>query len=159
MNLAIVTGASSGLGYSIITKLIKDGWEVHGLSRRKAVLESKHYTQHLLDLSDSHAVESFSKNILKDLVQSSYPRVALINNAGSIDPIGALSKHNFEAIQKSFSLNVTTALWLMGSLLKWRQEEVKIVNISSGAASKAYEGWSIYCSAKAALRMASMVKL
>ena len=42
-------------------------------------------------------------------------------------------------------------------LLKQSSPEINIVNISSGAARSAYEGWGEYCTSKSALKMACQV--
>jgi len=50
-------------------------------------------------------------------------------------------------------------LWLMGFVLRRRPDgaQVRVVNISSGAAQRPFPGLATYCSTKAALRMAGMV--
>ena len=50
-----------------------------------------------------------------------------------------------------------TPIWTSAWAYKQKVNKLNIVNISSGAARSAYEGWGEYCSTKAALKMASQI--
>ncbi|RYF39997.1 MAG: SDR family NAD(P)-dependent oxidoreductase [Cytophagaceae bacterium] len=61
-------------------------------------------------------------------------------------------------ISRAIELNVTAPLRLMNIIVTvYKDKPIRIVNVSSGAAKKPYQGWAVYCSSKAALAMASRV--
>ncbi|URO01311.1 SDR family oxidoreductase [Leclercia adecarboxylata] len=53
MRTAIVTGASSGIGEAIVKRLLDEGWQVTGLSRRRVDNAHPGFTSLSLDLSDT----------------------------------------------------------------------------------------------------------
>ncbi len=53
MRSAIVTGASSGIGEAIVNRLLAEGWQVMGISRRGVDNPHPHFTSLSIDLSDT----------------------------------------------------------------------------------------------------------
>ncbi len=90
---------------------------------------------------------------LFDATLAAYDRIdILINNAGLIEPIARLADSDPEAWSRVFDVNlkgVYHGLRLAIPLMQ-AQGGGTILNISSGAATGALEGWSHYCSSKAA---------
>jgi NAD(P)-dependent dehydrogenase (short-subunit alcohol dehydrogenase family) len=79
----------------------------------------------------------------------------LVNNAGVIDPIGLLADCDPADWQRSISINLVGAFNGIRAALPvfLRRKSGTIVNVSSGAAGNARDGWSAYCSGKAGLAM------
>lgn len=79
----------------------------------------------------------------------------LINNAGIVDPIGHLAEADPEAWSKTIDINHKGVMHGMRAVMPSMIErgEGTIINISSGAAHGPVEGWSAYCSSKAAAYM------
>ncbi|MCL4134238.1 UNVERIFIED_CONTAM: hypothetical protein GTU68_059918 [Idotea baltica] len=102
-------------------------------------------------------------NVLKERFPdvASYETLLLIHNAGSLGDISkrAVQHSNFEHVDKEIRLNVTspiilTAIFndLIFTHLPANSTKI-IVNISSLAAIKPFECWSLYCSNKVARDM------
>ena len=79
----------------------------------------------------------------------------LINNAGIIDPIGHLQDTDPEAWSHTIDVNLKGVMYGMHAAMPGMiaQGHGTIINISSGAAHGPVEGWSAYCSSKAAVYM------
>lgn len=79
----------------------------------------------------------------------------LINNAGVIEPIGLLTSSEPEAWGKLIDINIKGVYYGVHSVLPIMaaQGQGTIINISSGAAHNALEGWSAYCTSKAGVHM------
>ncbi len=87
------------------------------------------------------------------------PLRAVINCAGTVDPVGPLAELDPGEIARSINTNVTGTLFVtrasIRALKSVNSPSGTILNVSSGAARRAYSGWSCYCSGKAAVDMAT----
>ena len=79
----------------------------------------------------------------------------LINNAGVVDPIGHLQDTDPDAWSHTIDVNLKGVMYGMHAAMPGMiaQGYGTIINISSGAAHGPVEGWSAYCSSKAAAYM------
>ncbi len=79
----------------------------------------------------------------------------LINNAGMIDPIGHLVDTDPEDWARTIDINLKGVMYGMRAAMPGMiaQGHGTIINISSGAAHGPVEGWTAYCSSKAAVYM------
>lgn len=152
MKKAILTGHSKGLGNALGHTLLKQGFDVLGLSRNRSdnVAGLKQVS---LDLSNSAALLKWidsgeAKGFLEGARQA-----ILINNSGTISPIGPLGKQANDDIVCSVDLNVCAPLLLSNAFVENTNgvADRRILHISSGAGRTAYSGWSVYCATKAAL--------
>ncbi|MFM0173943.1 SDR family oxidoreductase [Paraburkholderia sediminicola] len=154
---AIVTGHTRGLGAALAEQLLARGIAVLGLSRSRHDALKARFPALLeeieLELADTARVAQWiASDALRGFV-SGAQTVLLINNAGMVQPIGAIEEQDAASIATAVSLNVATPLMLASALAAAAVDAAdrRIVHISSGAARNAYPGWSIYCATKAAL--------
>lgn len=150
---AYITGSSKGLGKALAEVLLEEGWSVTGIART-AALEHAFYHHLRLDLSITW------QHWLPGIFQEHAPgsRLLLINNAGTLGEVGYMGTLEPERMAQAFALNVTAPALLMNEFIRqYPQLEKLVLNISSGAAQYPVDGWSAYCSSKAALDMLSEV--
>lgn len=152
MEAYIITGASKGIGAALSKNLAEEGHAVIGISR--TVPESWPGIQLFpFDLANSEGVPSLMKEII-EVLPNGVNSITLINNAGTVEPIGFASHLEPQDVSQSIALNLTAPMVLSNSFLKElkaKKTVKRIINISSGAGRKAYKGWSAYCTAKAGL--------
>ncbi len=149
MKLAIISGGSKGLGHAIAEKLIVDGYQVVEFSR-----SAPHAYSIKLDFSAPDLMLPALSANLETLAAKQWDEIVVVSNAASLSPIGPTSKKNSMAVLANININFTSAILFMSEVIKHFQSHPcrkVLASISSGAALKAYSGWSLYCSAKAGL--------
>lgn len=155
---AIVSGHSRGLGAAIADELLGRGIPVLGLARQgNPALVAQHrgqLTEVALDLADGAALAGWlAGDALGDWIAGA-EQVLLVNNAGTLQPMGPLPLQEVEAVARAVALNVAAPMMLAAALAQAGGESVRerrVLHVSSGAARKPYAGWSVYCATKAAL--------
>lgn len=154
---AIVTGHSRGLGAAIAAALLTRGMPVLGIARRgNPSLATAHpalLREVALDLGDAATHAAWLAGpALADALRSC-GTVLLINNAGTLQPMGPLHRQDPGAIAEAVTLNIAAPLALSAAFVRATPEAVdrRILHVSSGAGRTAYAGWSVYCASKAAL--------
>lgn len=156
MHYYLITGASRGLGRALAEAVLQQpDTAVLGISRH-ATIEHPRYQHQPLDLSDIEAVEN---NLYKLFVpRPDAESLTLINNAAVLGEIGYIGTHKSEHFNFVFDLNVVAPAMLMnGFLAAYGRLTIPrtILNISSGAAQRAVDGWGAYSASKAALNALS----
>ncbi len=155
MDLVLITGHSSGLGAQLAQAYLDREATVIGMSRRSLNSKNPRLYQFHFDLSREGKWED---KLRESLPRQDWSRVILINSAGTIAPTNLFGAMEGVQISRSIELNVSAPLRIMNIVTSvFKDKPLRIVNISIGAAKKAYQGWSVYCSSKAALAMASEV--
>lgn len=157
--IALVTGASGGIGLATAKELSACGASVV-LTARSTDRIAQHADDILrqggsalaitCDVSDFKQVQA-----TLDVVVTEFERLdILVNNAGLIDPIARLAQSDPELWAQSIDVNVKGVYYGLRAAIPIMESQGAgiIVNISSGAANSALEGWSHYCSGKAAAK-------
>ena len=153
--IALVTGASRGLGEGAARALAKAGARVMLLARDRALVQKVAAeiggAALACDVSDHAAVA--------DAVAATRKRFGgldiLVNNAGVIEPIADLAASDPEAWARNIQINLIGAYYVVRAVLDGMMTAGggTIINVSSGAAYRPLEGWSAYCAGKAGLAM------
>ncbi|OMJ19092.1 putative oxidoreductase [Smittium culicis] len=159
--VVLVTGASRGIGRATCIELIKQGANVVGFARNAKELED--LSVECSKISDSAKLEYFVGDITSNESCDKYVEYsiqkfgridALVNNAGTLDPLKKLSEISKQDHMRHFDINFFSLLYLTQKALPYlTKTEGRVINISSGAATNAYYSWGAYCNSKAALNM------
>ncbi|GIR10125.1 MAG: oxidoreductase [Hyphomicrobiales bacterium] len=156
--VALVTGASRGLGYAVARALALAGAHVLLVGRTQGALEALYddiranggeATGVPMDVTDGDALDR-----LGAAVAERWGRLdLLVGNAGELGPITPVSHIAPEAFEKALAVNVTANARLIRAMepLLLQAEAPRAVFVTSGAAGKARAFWGAYATSKAAL--------
>jgi NADP-dependent 3-hydroxy acid dehydrogenase YdfG len=148
--VAVVTGASSGIGAASVRRLVADGFEVVGAARRRDRLDElaaeTGCTPIGLDVTDQSSVDA-----LRDSLSAC--RV-LVNNAGGAFGLSPIAEADDDEWRRMYDVNVLGAMRMTRALLPLLVEsgDGVIVNVTSTAGHGVYEGGAGYNAAKYAER-------
>jgi NAD(P)-dependent dehydrogenase (short-subunit alcohol dehydrogenase family) len=160
MPVAMVTGASKGLGLALTRALAERGWSVvvdarDGDALRRATVDLPGVTAVAGDVADpGHRAE------LATAVERLGRLDALVNNASTLgaSPLPRLDGLPLDTFRHTLEVNVVAPLALVQALLPLlRASGGRIVNVTSDAGVEGYETWGGYGSSKAALEQLSNV--
>ncbi|MFI1660601.1 SDR family NAD(P)-dependent oxidoreductase [Streptomyces sp. NPDC020472] len=165
MAVAIVTGASRGLGRALAEALAGRGWDLVLDARTADVLEEA-----------AAAVRARGARVVAppgDVTDPAHRRALvaaaeelggldlLVNNAGILgaEPLVPLDRHPLDGFRAALEVNVVAPLGLLQEALPLLRAAPAgaVVNLSSDAAAEAYRTWGAYGATKAALDQLSAV--
>jgi benzil reductase ((S)-benzoin forming) len=154
--LFIITGANRGLGKALFDQLRKDQKVDYivsisrSLSAEQSELINKGDDRFYFFALDYSALKTTTHLKSLEKFKDEVEKVVFISNAGTIVPIGMVGELDERNITESIQVNVTAPSIIVNFILKsFKGRLIDIVNISSGAAKRNIEGWSLYCSGKA----------
>lgn len=155
MRIAVITGASSGLGRQYIkeiNKQEKDFDEIWALARRKDRLEELQNLSEIpvrpfpLDLTDKAAIRSFA-----DALAASGHDVGLLINAAGFGKIGSYEAVSQEESDRMIELNCRAAVDMTYVCLPYMKAGARIMQICSTAGFQPFQCLNVYAASKAFL--------
>lgn len=152
--VAVVTGASSGIGKAIAKSLSAKGCKVVLASRSTETLEKiqqELQTESLvveMDVSDTESVQSGFEKIRKK-----FDAVHVLVNSAGVMPLSYLKNRHLEEWLQTIEVNVKGTLRCIHEVLPFMEEQQggHIVNIASVDGKELYKGGAVYGASKAAL--------
>jgi NAD(P)-dependent dehydrogenase (short-subunit alcohol dehydrogenase family) len=161
MSVAVVTGASMGLGRALATGLAGAGWRLVLDARGRDALEE-------VRAAIGDAAVAVPGDVTDPAHRTALVAAAdrlggadlLVNNAGILgpSPLPELAEYPLSALREVYEVNVVAPLALIQSALPGlRERGGAVVTITSDAAVEPYPGWGGYGSAKAAVEQLSRV--
>jgi NAD(P)-dependent dehydrogenase (short-subunit alcohol dehydrogenase family) len=160
MKLAIITGASRGLGLALARELAANDWalvldargaeDLHGVARELGrITEVEAIAGDVRNEAHRHALVDAAGETID----------ALVNNASVLGPSPqpVLARYPLTELQSVYDANVFAPLALIQRALPRISDGGAIVNVTSDAAAEPYEGWGGYGSSKAALEQLTAI--
>lgn len=158
----LVTGAGSGIGRELALLLLSKGARVAGVDLNPdslaktaalASLWAGDFQTLVADITDRAAVERLPEQVCATLG----PVDAVINNAGIIQPFTRVNDLDYATIERVLNVNLLGALYVTKAFLPHllKRPEARIVNLSSMGGFVPVPGQTMYCAAKAGVKLMS----
>jgi NAD(P)-dependent dehydrogenase (short-subunit alcohol dehydrogenase family) len=160
MPLAIITGASRGLGLALATELAARGWALVINARGAGELEQA--ARELGAHTDVVAIpgDVADPSHRRKLIAAAGDTIdVLVNNASLLGPSPqpSLAVYPLPELERVYRANVFAPLALIQLALPRLTDGARIINVTSDAAHEPYEGWGGYGSSKAALNQLTSI--
>ncbi|TRO67129.1 SDR family oxidoreductase [Christiangramia sabulilitoris] len=152
--VAVITGASSGIGKAIARKLSSNGYIVVLASRsldKLAKIQNELSTESMiveLDVGDTESVnQAFGK------ISEKYDRIDILVNSAGIMPLTYLKNRHLDEWLNTIEVNVKGTLRCIYSVLPLMKKQMDghIVNIASVDGKEIFSGGAVYGASKAAV--------
>ncbi|MDP9080825.1 MAG: SDR family NAD(P)-dependent oxidoreductase [Bacteroidota bacterium] len=156
-----ITGASQGLGLTLVKKLLDSGYRVAATSRNASslqqavgMIDKDRFLPLAVDLNNPDCVDESVQQTLEAFGQID----VVVNNAG-YGMAGTVEEIPEQDIKNIFNVNVLAAIDVTKSVLPVmrKQKSGYIINIGSVAGFVGAPGWSVYSATKAAIAAFSEV--
>lgn len=127
--IAIVTGASSGIGAATAELLASSGYKVYGTSRKGAQSNQHAYKMIALDVNSDESVEA----ALKEVIQLEGRIDLVVNNAGFGVAAGGAEESSMAQTQQIFDTNFFGVVRVIKAVVPYmrKQGQGRIINIGS----------------------------
>ena len=154
----LITGASKGIGEATALRMAERGMNVVLVARSEnaiIALAQKIVSNGGKAIAVACDVADYSQ--VRKAVQAGKSEFGsidiIVNNAGLIEPIAKLAESDPDGWSQVIDVNVKGVYHTVRATLPAMLERGQgvIINISSGAATSVLDGWSHYCSSKAAV--------
>lgn len=157
----IITGASKGLGKALAEVILDEHNVLFLISRtdhseisRQAILKNCRVHSISYDLANLTGIDRLMTNLFDHIEKNDCAGIYLVNNAAVTEPVKPIDRLSVEEIESNLNVNYLAPVMLASAFIRLSEKiktDKQILNITSGAASIAHYGLSLYCSAKAAL--------
>jgi NAD(P)-dependent dehydrogenase (short-subunit alcohol dehydrogenase family) len=157
--IALITGASRGLGAHLASRFWHAGWSLVLVARDESALVDSCVTferrpLQTLELVSCDLVSIDQIKKLSVLLKEKYQSLELlINNAAIQGPIGSLEQNDFDEWLEALKINLLAPVLLCKELIPLlnKASNASIINLSGGGATGPRPSFSSYASSKAAL--------
>lgn len=129
ISVALVTGASSGIGEATAERLAKAGYKVYGTSRRAVQAGQRSFEMLSLDVTSDESVEV----VVKEVIKREGRIDLLVNNAGFGVAPAAAEESSIDQAKAIFDTNFFGIVRMTRAVLPYMREQGsgRIINIGS----------------------------
>ncbi|GAB3648107.1 hypothetical protein GCM10028791_11250 [Echinicola sediminis] len=155
--IALITGATSGIGEACALILAKSGYSIIATGRREdrlielrnAIDPGVGYRYLVFDVRDKEAVNNAIDSLPEDWKNID----VLVNNAGNAHGLDAIDRGDTDDWDAMIDINVKGLLYVSKKVMPFmiKRNSGHIINIGSIAAKEVYPNGNVYCASKHAV--------
>jgi NAD(P)-dependent dehydrogenase (short-subunit alcohol dehydrogenase family) len=155
--IALITGASKGLGYTLAENLALKGWTLLINARNaKKLLDARNRLARItkiIAISGDVRDEIHLLQLAEALQTNQWKLDLVVNNASAlgVSPMPSLLDHPIDDLHTIFHTNMIAHISLLQKIRSHLKPGATIINVSSDAGAEAYENWGAYGGSKAGL--------
>jgi len=152
--VAVVTGASGGIGRAVALRLARDSFKVvlnyagHTENAEAAVAEIKAGDGHAFtvraDVADAAEVERLFQETL-----GAFGRIDVVVNCAGIMPMGPIADASLEAFDRVIATNLRGSFIVLAQAAQHVAQGGRIIMFSSSVVAKSFPGYGPYIASKA----------
>lgn len=152
MNIAIITGASSGLGEEFARQLdhkLRKTDEIWLLARRKEPMEKLAESMHTktrtiaIDITEEKELKQF-----EEVLSIQNPKITVLVNCAGVGSHGMFSRQSKQEISDMVDLNIVALTKMTKLCLPYMHRGSKIIQFASGAAFMPQAAFAVYAASK-----------
>jgi len=156
-----ITGASQGLGLTLVKKLLGNDYrvaatsrDINTLSKAVGLIDRERFLPLAVDLTNPDSIDESVQRTL-----AAFGRIDVVVNNAGYGMSGTVEETAEQAIRNIFNVNVIATIDVVKSVLPVMrsQQSGYIINIGSVAGFVGAPGWSVYSATKAAVAAFSEV--
>lgn len=154
--IAVVTGASKGIGRQVAIKLAEEGMSVIGLGRSESDLRSLKkeakdkdgkFDYYVTDLTDPHQLDELMKKLT-----SPDQKIRLLVHSAGIAHVGSVEKMPITKWRETIDTNLSVPFSFTQKCIPWLSNNAHIIYVNSVAGKETFADWSAYCASKWGLK-------
>jgi 3-oxoacyl-[acyl-carrier protein] reductase len=152
--VAIVTGASGGIGHAVALRLARDGFAVvvnyagNAARADEVVAEIKTAGGRAVAIQADVANTDEVERLFRDTL-ATFGKIDAVVNCAGIMPMGSIAEGNLKAFDSVIATNLRGAFIVMGQAAKRLSEGGRIIAFSSSVVVKSFPGYGPYIASKA----------
>lgn len=152
MNIAIITGASSGMGMEFARQLdknLKKTDEIWLLARRKDPMEELAHSMGkkaktiVIDMTSEKEMSQFA-----EILAISNPKITVLVNCAGVGSYGEFLKQSSEDVSAMIRLNIVALTQMTKICLPYMHRGSRIIQFASGAAFVPQAAFAVYAATK-----------
>jgi NAD(P)-dependent dehydrogenase (short-subunit alcohol dehydrogenase family) len=158
--VALITGASRGLGLELSRALARRGWTLIVDGRNAGALEAaRRDIEGNVTAIPGDVTQAGHRTVLAQVAEELGGLDLVVNNAGMLGPSPQpnLLDYPLDVLVEVYRANTIAPLGVLQAVRHTLKPGARVINITSDAGVEAYEGWGGYGSSKAALEQISKV--